>query len=203
MNALMTEPEPIVERKCRIDEVFSASLIELICLAPRNPFVRAIILAQTGKMPGEECDSLERITQWVETTCEKRSAPRPREQSGQNMAIRLEIEFSETEYGRADYSVERAGCEDFDITQAELLEIVQEAIQEEGGMEQVMKSLIDKIDNEAWDCSPDMDDNGEYSYSEHESSESGNRRIDYSKALLKERVLAYLRDNHHELAAQL
>ena len=57
MNGATTLPNPVIpgERKCRIEEVFDQNFIELLGLVPRNPFVRALILKLTKKMPGPEC----------------------------------------------------------------------------------------------------------------------------------------------------
>ncbi len=71
MSAVMEAPvPPIAGRKCQIEEVLAASFIELIEMAPANPYVRALILAQTGRMPGAECVTFEQVKEWIETTCD-------------------------------------------------------------------------------------------------------------------------------------
>jgi hypothetical protein len=50
MSDTLTLPPP-VERKCSIEEVFDPSFIELLKLVPANPYVRALILKFTGKLP--------------------------------------------------------------------------------------------------------------------------------------------------------
>src|ERR1019366_5142129 len=117
MSATMTEPAPAV--RCKIDEVFAGPFIELIGLAPRNPVVSGLILAQTGKMPGMDRQTFEQIKEWVETTCEKkmRQTNGSRTPSGNGIAIR--VEFSETEYGRADYSVSRSGSDEVALDEDE------------------------------------------------------------------------------------
>src|ERR1041385_2201045 len=100
MSAVMTEPgvpTVTVQRRCGIDEVFASPFIELIGLAPRNPVVRGLILAQTGKMPGPERDTFERIKEWVETTCDKktRSPHQPPVRAAEGITIRSEEHTSE------------------------------------------------------------------------------------------------------------
>jgi hypothetical protein len=74
MNAAIAEPEvPAAHSRCKIEEVFGGPFIELITLAPKNPVVRGLILSQTHKMPGTECETFEQIKEWVETTCDKKA----------------------------------------------------------------------------------------------------------------------------------
>lgn len=193
-----------VDRKCKIEEVLSGSFIELIGLAPKNPYVRAIILAETGKMPAPECETPEQIKEWVELTCEKKRRLPIQQRNGSDHAFSITVEFSETESGRADYSVQRSGSEEFHIEQDELLEIVETAIENEESVEDVIQTLSEKIHEDAWGrCDPNMDDYGDYDYDEHDSSDSGNCREEFSKTQLRDRLLAFLRENHPDLAEQL
>ena len=90
------------------------SFIELLRLVPANPFVRALILKLTGKMPGPECETFEQVKEWVETNCEKRVRPSSsRSTRVVDDGIAISVEFSETEYGRANYSVPRSGSDEF------------------------------------------------------------------------------------------
>ena len=133
MNEATTLPNPVIpaERKCRIEEVFDANFIELLRLVPRNSFVRALILKFTGRLPGLECGTFEQLKDWVELNCDKRARPlsgranRQREEGG----IRISVEFSETELGRADYSVSRWGTEEFHVGADDLVGMIQEAIE--------------------------------------------------------------------------
>src|ERR1051325_8458996 len=86
--------------------------------------------ARTGKMPGPERDTFERIKEWVETTCDKkaRSPHQPPVRAAEGITIN--VEFSETEYGRADYSVPRSGSDEFVLEGSELLEFVRERSEE-------------------------------------------------------------------------
>ena len=203
MSAVMTAPDvPAVTNRCRMDEVFARPFIELIGLAPRNPVVRGLILAQTRKMPGPECGTFEQIREWVETTCEPRAKAQTKAAAEAGIAIK--VEFSETEYGRANYSVPRSGSAEFALDADELLDLVREAIDDEDGINAVVEKIASLIDDEAWTrCEPDLDDYGSYDYGDHDSDDTENATTDYSKVQIRERVLGFLRNRHPELLEEL
>jgi len=199
-NATLAPPE----RKCSIDQVFDASFIELLELVPTNPFVRAWVLKFTGKLPPEDCVTFALLKDWVEFNCVKRSRPTPQNRSQTDDGIGILVHFSETEYGRANYSVDRSGEDTFQVGQEELLTLVQEAIDAGGGLTEVVDQIAARIDDDAWnECDPDMDSYGDYDYDEHESHDSGNGEINYNRDQIRSRVLAFLQANHPDLAQQL
>ena len=205
----MTAPEPVVpvaQRKCVFEEVFDANFIELIALAPRNPHVRALILKLTGKLPPPECATFEQLKDWVETNCEKRARPLSAHTGTHSRedGIVINVDFSETEYGRADYSVRRHGSESFRIGAEDLMEMVQTAIDDGDGLDEVVEAVASKIDEDAWgECDPSMNDSGDHDYSEHEESETGDSATECNKSEIRTAVLAFVRERHPELAAEL
>ena len=203
MSETLTLPAP-PERKCAIDQVFDASFIELLELVPTNPFVRAWVLKFTGKLPPEDCVTFEQLKDWVELNCVKRSRPKPQSSPQADDGIGILVHFSETEYGRANYSVDRSGEDTFQIGQDELLAMVQEAIDAGGGLTEVVDQIGTRIDDDAWnECEPNMDSYGDYDYDEHDSNDSGNGEITYSREQIQSRVLAFLQNHHPDLAQQL
>lgn len=199
MSSIMTAP---AQCRCRIDEVFGGNFIDLLALAPRNPLVRGLILAQTRKMPPAECLTFEDLKEWVETNCDKKlQRPMP-SSSGEGIAIM--VEFSETEYGRANYSVSRSGSEEFFLAEEQLLALVQEAVDSNDGLDAVIGNIAGKIRDNAWDqCDPNLDDYGDYEYDEHDSNDTGNSHVDFSVAQIRERLTAFLRERHPELLEEL
>lgn len=191
--------------KCKIEEVFDQSFIELLRLVPLNPYVRALVLKLTGKLPATECETFEQIQEWVELNCKKRIRTiQNRSRNEAQDGIAINVEFSEREYGRADYSVSRSGSEPFHIGADELLQMVQEAIEEGEGMDGVIERITNEIEEDAWnECDPSMDDYDDYEYNEHEATDSGEGSIDYSKDQIRQAVLAFVRSRHPELAAEL
>ena len=207
MTAVMTGPDipaMTLERRCQIDEVFASPFIELIGLAPKNPVVRGLILAQTGKMPGTERETFEQIKEWVETTCEKKSRPPNGTRSPSRNGIAIRVEFSETEYGRADYSVPRSGSDEFTLDEDELLTMIQEVIDDGDRLDGVIDKIAEEINDNAWNrCEPDLDDCGDYDYSDHDSNDSGNSAIEFSKTQVRDRLLVFLRERHPDLLEEL
>jgi len=205
MSDTATLPNPVLSNRCAIEEIIEAPLIELLQLVPLNPLVRALILKQTGKMPGAECATFEQLQEWVETHCEKkaRSVNRPT-RPGLEGGIRISVEFSETEYGRAHYSVPRWGTEEFRVGAEDLLNMVQDVIDSGGDIDEVVDLVAEKIDDDAWSqCDPSMDNYGDYDYSEHDSTDSSDSSTEYSKDAIRNTMRRFLRDQHPALLEEL
>ncbi len=185
--------------RCQLTEVFAGPFIELLTLAPKNPVVRSLILAQTQRLPGPECETFEQLKAWVETHCEKRLHPLvPRAVT--EPAFALALDFSETEYGRAHYSVARSGSAEFEVGTAELLALVETALAEQGGVEHVVTALAALIDDEAWTrCEPNLDDHGEYRYDDHDMNGAENAAVDYAPSQVRQRLTTYLQQQQPEL----
>ena len=205
MNAVIVEPEvPAASNRCKIEDVFASPFIELIGLAPRNPVVRGLILSQTGKLPGPERETFEQIKEWVETTCDKRLRPpnTAHSQAGDGFAVR--VEFSDTEYGRANYSVPRSGSDEFTLDAAELLRMIEKAIDDGDGIDTLVDNIAELINSEAWDrCDPNLEDYGDYDYDQHDSNDSGNSSVEFSKTQVRDRLLHFLRERHPQLLEEL
>ena len=206
MSETLTLPPTatIAERKCCIEEVFDASFIELLKLVPANPYVRALILKFTGKLPPLECELFDQLKDWVEFNCVKRIKKSGAVRNTTDAGISIDVNFSETEYGRADYSVECSGTDTFSVDAEDLVAIIQDAITDGGGINDVVDIVAGKIDGDAWrQCNPDLDSYGDYDYSEHDSTDSSNAEVKYSKDAIREAVLRFVREHHPELAAEL
>jgi hypothetical protein len=187
-----------------MDEVFASPFIELIALAPKNPVVRGLILAQTRRMPGSGCETFEQIKEWVETTCEKKVRPPNATHARSGDGIVIKVEFSETEYGRASYSVPRSGSDEFALDAEELITMVREAIDSEEGLDGVVEKIASQIDEDAWNrCDPNMEEYGDYNYDDHESGDPGDSEIEFSRSQIRDRVLAFLRERHSQLLGEL
>ena len=116
----------------------------------------------------------------------------------------LHVDFSETEYGRANYSVRRHGSESFRLGAEDLMAMVQSAIDDGDGLDKVVEAVADKVEEDAWGaCDPSMNDSGDHDYSEHEESETGNHETSCDRAEIRRAVLAFVRERHPELAAEL
>jgi hypothetical protein len=203
MSDTLTLPAP-PQRTCSLEEVFDANFIELLKLVPANPYVRALILKFSGKLPPAGCETFDQLKEWVEFNCVKRIKKSAAVQNAIAAGIAIDVDFSETEYGRADYSVERYGTDTFSVDAEDLVAIIHDAITDGGGIGDVVDVIAGKIDDDAWlQCNPDLDGYGDYDYSDHESTESSNAEVKYSRERIREAVLWFVRERHPELAAEL
>lgn len=195
---------PAVKNRCQIEEVFGGPFIELIGLAPMNPVVRGLILSQTRKLPGPECETFEQIKDWVETTCHKIIKPPAPSRSGAGDGFAVNVEFSETEHGRAHYSVARSGNDEFKLDADELLQFVQEAIDDSEGIAEIVDKIAELIGSETWErCETDLDSYGDYDYDDHDCNDTTDSNIEFSRSTLRDRLLVFLREHHPELLEEL
>jgi hypothetical protein len=203
MSDTLTLPPP-VERKCSIEEVFDASFIELLQLVPANPYVRALVLKFTGKLPPADCETFDALKDWVECNCVKRIKKPTASHQPDDDGIRISVDFSEQEYGRAHYSVERAGTDTYHLSGDDLGEIIRDAIADGGAISAVVEAVAKHIDDEAWDeCDPNLDDYGDYEYTEHDSDGADNSEVKFSREHIRNAVLRFVQEHHPELAAEL
>jgi len=204
MSDTLTLPAA-TERKCSIEEVFDASFIELLKLVPANPYVRALILKFSGKLPPAECELFDELKDWVEFNCVKRIRKAAAQaQNNDEPGISISVDFSEQEYGRAHYQVDCSGTDTFQIGAEELVTIIQDAIADGGAISAVVDAIATLIDDDAWDrCGPDLNNYGDYDYSEHDSGGTDNSEIEYSREHIRNAVLRFVQEWHPELAAEL
>ena len=82
--------------------------------------------------------------------------------------------------------------------------MVRTAIDDGDGLDEVVEAVASKIDDDAWSqCDPSMDDSDDYDYSEHDVSDTGDSATECSKGEIRTAVLAFVRERHPELAAEL
>ena len=203
-SATMPGPAALSDRKCRIEDVFDLRFIELLQLVPRNPHVRALILKMTGIMPGPELETFEQIQNWVETTCDQKLRPTKSRHAMGSGGISIAVDFNDTENGRADYSTRRSGSSSFHLNAEELIEIVQTAIADGDGVDEVVELIAASIEENAWSqCEPELDCEGDYDYTDHEFSSSGNGDMSFSRDEIRDCLITYLRTCRPELTAEL
>ena len=98
----------------------------------------------------------------------------------------------------------RSGTDEFHIGAEDLIEMVQTAIDEGEGIDEVVDRVAEQIDDDAWNrCEPNMDDYGDYDYSDQESNDSGDSETEFSGNEIRNSVLTFVRERHPELAAEL
>jgi hypothetical protein len=200
----LTASVPPVERNCSIQDVLDGNFIELLQLAPANPLVRAWLLKLCGKQPPGEVLTFDSLKDWIEFNCVKRIKPTFASHSHQTDGISIDVEFAETEYGRCNYSVNCSTNEPFELTEAELLEIVQDTIDDGGGLNSVVESVAEKIEDEAWErCEPSMSDYGDYDYDNHDSQGSEDSSVNFERNQIRRQLESFLQQHHPGLLTQL
>jgi hypothetical protein len=118
--------------------------------------------------------------------------------------ISISVDFSEQEYGRAHYSVERYGTDTYHLPADDLVGIIREAIADGGAISAVVDAIAERIDDDAWDeCDPNLDDYGDYEYSDHDSDGADNSEIKFSREHIRNAVRRFVQEHHPELAAEL
>ncbi|KAF0179593.1 MAG: hypothetical protein FD161_1210 [Limisphaerales bacterium] len=206
MSAVLTPPA-LAARKCLIGQVLGPQMLALLERVPRNPQVRALVLKLAGKLPPPECETFEQVKEWIETHCEPRKVARSSPPAARRVVeegIRLTVRFSDTEYGRADYSVRRHAREEFHLDADDLMELVRTAIENGDSLDEIVEAAARKIDDDAWElCDPSMDDTGDYDYSNHDVSDTQDCETTFDRGDLRRVILAFLRERHPELAAEL
>lgn len=205
MSAVLDQPATL-PRKCLIGHLLGPQVLALLERVPHNPQVRALVLKLVGKLPPLECETFEQVKEWIETHCEPRKGvpSRPAARRQVEEGIRLTVRFSDTEYGRADYSVRRHAREEFHLDAEDLMELVRVAINNGDGLDEIVEAAAQKIDDDAWEvCDPSMEDDGDYDYSNHDVSSTEDSETTFDRADLRRVILAFLRERHPELAAEL
>ena len=206
MSAALTPPAPAA-RKCLIGQVLGPQMLALLERVPGNPQVRALVLKLAGKLPPPECETFEQVKEWVELNCGPRKLPVSTTAASRRQAepgIHIMVRFAETEYGRADYSVRRHAREEFHLDADDLMELVRTAIENGDSLDEIVEAAARKIDDDAWEvCDPSMDDTGDYDYSNHDVSDTEDCETTFDRGDLRRVILAFLRERHPELAAEL
>jgi len=205
MSAVLDSPATL-PRKCLISHLLGPQVLALLERVPRNPQVRALVLKLAGKLPPLECESFEQVRDWIETHCEPRKAvpSRPAARRQVEEGIRLQVRFADTEYGRADYSVRRHAREEFHLGANDLMELVRNALNNGDSLDEIVEAAAQKIDDDAWEvCDPSLEDDGDYDYTNHEVSSTEDCVTTFDRADLRRVILAFLRERHPELAAEL
>jgi len=65
-------------------------------------------------------------------------------------------------------------------------------------------AVAERINDDAWNqCDPNLDNYGDYDYSEHDSGGTDNSEVEFSREHIRTAVLRFVQERHPELAAEL
>jgi hypothetical protein len=165
----------------KLEQALKPELIAIMDAFPAHDLIKGTLLAALGELPPDEAmTSKDALQQWLlenyerpvgveeptyQTTHARRTTAR------QPTVLTVEIEVNETETGTCRYSVNRSGCTSSEFTSGELEGLLDEALAEEKDFDGLLEKL-EEIALEAERGNIDMDNYGEYSYGDHESSDS-------------------------------
>ena len=76
-----------------------------------------------------------------------------------------------------------------------------QALMAKGKTVELVDKIAEEINDNAWNrCDPSLDDCGDYDYSDHDSNDSGNSAIEFSRTQVHDRLLVFLRERHRWLS---
>lgn len=188
------------KKKCCIESVLEAAVVELLKLAPMNPQARAHVLAVMGKKPPEEAKTYEEVKDWIESNgpivpvMSAVSAATPaaiRYQTLQDIhhaqmagravrqslvAFKLVAEFSQLEVGTCRYRDRQSGREERPVTREEIQEILD--AHPDYSLPEITEALCSKIEQTLWELNPEMSSNDGPDYGDGDSDETRDHESD-------------------------
>lgn len=179
-------------RKCAIEKAVGGTLLNSLKLAPSNPVYRGLLLNKVGKLPPDDIQTYEQLKDWVEFNCGYDTPkavvmPTPITPAG----FTVNIDYSQFETGRCDYSVEASGRGQITISNEDLMNAVRGATD----LDDVIASIQECVSDVVWDNQPDMEvDVDTYTYSRHECSDTEDQEWVYAdtSATRRQRLVEHL-----------
>lgn len=160
-------------KKCAIEEVLPASVIQLIRVAPQSETTRAVVMAQINQPIPEGIQSFDAIKDWIEAHIDRpvRSnllkKPVPASLQANNR-IRVLISASRDEVGRCDYRDHQKGEGNYEMNRERLASLAAEADDVDEFWDRVREEL-----GQDWEDFVAPESTDTITYSEYEQSDDG------------------------------
>lgn len=178
-------------------------LSPLLRLCPNNPTYRALLSQVVREIPPPEFTTYDQLKDWVESNYDPgQNTPsvtrhvlagmaRPVQQ--EQALFDVDVDLSETEYGRCNYSVNRTGSTSSSYSMIDLARLIEE--EDCGSLDDLLRTVCDDATDDAW-ADADME-GGDYTYDEHESSTTEHENVDLtlSRSELRVRLRNFLLQN--------
>jgi hypothetical protein len=189
------------------NKLFHSSLINLIKACPNNEVVRGVLLARLRVAVPAECDTYDKIVEWVEWNCDGKvpdingrpMRPVPVGLRAQPTGPRFEMVIvqSRRDLGRCSYSVSESGVSRGRFSAEDIDDIIQDAT----SINEALGMLRDHIaENE--DCDYEADD--EYSYEDYETQDTDNHETEIDQPTdTKQLFIQWLQTHMPERADEL
>jgi hypothetical protein len=201
MNSIceILENEDVPQKGSLINKLFAHDFIRMLEAAPKNEMVRGWILKVTKQLPPEDCDTVDKIEEWLQSI--QKESKVPLKAPGKAEGFSIPLDFNSSESGRCDYTVDTYGSDDFDFTDDELREMTEDADGDFDNLIADAKQTIDDCWNERCDARMEPGDN--YNYGEHNAADGGDTEYDYNISNLKDSLRAWVRENMPEEWARM
>lgn len=177
-------------KKSQLADHFSGNFIGMIKSQPENPEVRGHMMLVLKVEPPRELSTFDQLKDWVEKTFESPQKPMRSNASGARPGpgvhdLEIKFDYSETELGRASYSIKKYATEIRSFTLQDLKEW-----QEEGKtMDQIaeaIQELAEQDDDIDWE-----DDEDGHDYSDLDPSGSEGFEC-WPQVVIKNKIRSFL-----------
>lgn len=176
-EAAAESPPP---RKCVIEQMLPASVIELVKAAPTNDTVRSVLLAHLKQPIPDGARDYAAIKAWIETNLEPPAKPATPPRPQPRAVINIPISGSETEIGTCRYTAHLSGSGDFPLREDALLEMAEDA----GDFSDLVDRVRDHISDEGVTGYLAMEpDDDSYEYENHEAQDARDFDWEYAARL--------------------
>lgn len=187
------EPEKPKVKTCDIKNLLSASVLELLKSFPQNPTVRSMVASQLKQPLPDDKATYEQVVEWVEYNPEFAKQP-PKAPS----YLIIPISESGTETGMCRYTTNTYGTQDFQLSDAQLLEIAKDSAESGDSFWELLNTHI----SESYEIN--MEYTGDEQTDRHEPRDDDRDGWEWldrraSQALIRDRVTKLDRDLADEI----
>ena len=187
-------PPAAPARLCAIADVLTPQTLRMIGACPTNEVARTLVLAAIRKPIPDEAKTFKQIKDWIETNV----SPVAKVESVKG--IEVTVRTWERVSGHCTYTEERSGEGTHTLTPEDINDCIQQVLNEECGVETLMRRLGTIAEEKASEDPAETDDDPNtieyYNYEDTDTLDTDHTVV-HSTAF-KDAVLAFLRSNHPE-----
>jgi hypothetical protein len=198
-KVVRTNPDGTPIKRKLVPVYFGFEFIKLMETAPKNEFVRGWILKQTKQMPPDDCNTIEKLEDWLQSIQGKVEAKKAKVSAMPGLEIT--VDFTGHERGTCRYSVGTYGRSEFRFTSGELESIAEGADSWAGLLDAAKETIADDIHERT---EPNMEPDGDtYEYDNQECEGSDDTDWDYPVSTLETRLRDWVHANLPDKARAL
>jgi hypothetical protein len=187
--------QPVATGKL-INKYFSPDFMRMFVAAPKNDMVRGWILKITKQLPAEDCETPEKLEEWLQSIQGKtETLPPPK---GLEEGVSVDVSFTGSESGTCRYQCNTTGGDRFVFDADDLRTLVAEA---DGDFDSLLEHAREQLSDGVTDLEPDMssdEDGNDYDRYVPSGDNANWDDFDYSNNQLKENLIRWIRNNMPE-----